>query len=96
MTTADLRDRLRLIVITDADIAKPRTVLDVVQAAVSAGAPSIQLRDKSAPARELAATGRALLPITRAAGALLFINDRVDVALAIGADGVHVGPDDIP
>lgn len=96
MTTANLRDRLRLIVITDADIAKPRTVLDVVQAAVSAGAPSIQLRDKTAPARELAATGRALLPLTRAAGALLFINDRLDVALAIGADGVHVGPDDIP
>ena len=96
MTTANLRDRLRLIVITDADIAKPRTVLDVVQAAVSVGAPSIQIRDKTAPARELAATGRALLPITRAAGALLFINDRVDVALAIGADGVHVGPDDIP
>ena len=40
--------------------------------------------------------GTACLPRTRAAGALLFINDRLDVALAIGADGVHVGPDDIP
>lgn len=70
--------------------------MDVVAAAVAAGAPSVQLRDKEATARELAELGSRLLPIVRSAGALLFVNDRVDVALAIGADGVHVGPDDIP
>lgn len=64
--------------------------------AVSAGAPAIQLRDKTGSAREVAATGRALLEVIRPAGALLFVNDRADVALAIGADGVHVGPDDVP
>ncbi len=91
--------RLRLIVITDAEIAVRAghdSVMDVVRAAVAAGAPSIQLRDKRASARALAEQGRALLEITRAAGALLFVNDRLDVALAIGADGVHVGPDDLP
>ena len=87
---------LRLIVITDRDLAAPRSIGAVVEAALRAGAPAIQLRDKQASARELAELARALLPLTRAANALLFINDRVDVALATGADGVHLGPDDLP
>lgn len=93
---AALATRLRLIVITDDGLARPRTVEDVVRAAVSAGAPAVQLRAKGASARELHEAGRALLPIVREARALFFVNDRVDVALAIGADGVHVGPDDVP
>jgi thiamine-phosphate pyrophosphorylase len=87
---------LRVIVVTDRRLALPRSIQQVVQAALDAGAPAIQLRDKAATARELAETGRALLPAVRATGALLFINDRLDVALAVGADGVHLGPDDIP
>jgi thiamine-phosphate pyrophosphorylase len=87
---------LRLIVVTDAGLAAPRRVADIVAQALDAGAPAIQLRDKQAPARELAAQAAALLPLVRAAGALLVINDRVDVALAVGADGVHIGPHDIP
>jgi thiamine-phosphate pyrophosphorylase len=87
---------LRLIVITDRHLAGARSVVDIVRAAVGAGAPAVQVRDKEASARELAALTRALLPITTAARALLFVNDRLDVALAAGADGVHLGPDDIP
>lgn len=64
--------------------------------ALAAGAPAVQLRAKGTSARELLASGRRLLELTRAAGALLFLNDRADVALALGADGVHVGPDDLP
>lgn len=92
----DLRDRLRLIVVTDPDCGAGRTVADVVRAALRGGAPAIQLRMKDASAREMADAARALLAETRAAGALLFINDRVDVALAAGADGAHVGQDDLP
>jgi thiamine-phosphate pyrophosphorylase len=91
-----LAERLRLIVITDRDAAAPRSVVEVVEAALAAGAPAVQLRDKHASARELLEAGRALLPLVRASSALLFVNDRADVALALGADGVHVGPDDIP
>ena len=87
---------LRLIVITDRRLAAPRDLLDVVRAALEAGAPAIQLRDKTADARMLFQQARALLPLTRQHGALLFVNDRVDVALAAGADGVHLGPDDLP
>jgi thiamine-phosphate pyrophosphorylase len=87
---------LRLVVVTDAALAAPRRLMDVVAAALAAGAPAIQLRDKSASARELAAQALSLLPLVRSAGALLFLNDRLDVAMAVGADGVHLGPHDVP
>jgi thiamine-phosphate diphosphorylase len=90
--TADLR----LIVVTDRALAAPRTVEAVVSAALDGGAPAIQLRDKSADAATLLEEARVLLPLVRRYGALLFINDRLDVALAAGADGVHLGPDDLP
>ncbi|MDX1494839.1 MAG: thiamine phosphate synthase, partial [Longimicrobiales bacterium] len=91
-----LARRLRLIVITDVELARPRPVLDVVRAAVAAGAPAVQLRAKGASPRELMEMGTELLPVAREAGALFFVNDRLDVALALGADGVHLGPDDLP
>ncbi len=93
--SVSLVHRLRLVVITDPTLAAPRSVVDVVRAAVEAGAPAVQLRNKGQSARELLTVGQELRTITRAAGALLFVNDRLDVALAVEADGVHVGPDDL-
>ena len=90
------RADLRLIVITDVTLAQPRAVIDIVGIALQAGAPAIQLRDKSATARDLLAQAESLRALTRTHDALLFINDRLDVALAARADGVHLGPDDIP
>ena len=87
---------LRLIVITDAGNAEPRGVVAVVRAALEAGAPAIQLRDKHANARELFEQATTLRALTASFGALFFVNDRLDVALAAGADGVHLGPDDMP
>ena len=88
MTPAELADRLRLIVITDRDSAAPRSIFDVVEEALEAGAPAIQLRDKEASALQLYEAGKALLPRVREVGALFFVNDRVDVALALGfSDG---------
>lgn len=91
-----LAGALRVIVLTDRGLAAPRTVLDVVEEALAAGAPSIQLRDKGSTARELVALGRELRERTASYGALLWINDRADVAEAVEADGVHVGPSDLP
>jgi len=96
MTREELRRKLALIVITDPNCGPGRELADVVAQALAGGAPAIQLRAKEASAREMAELGRRLLELTRAAGALLFVNDRVDVALAIGADGAHVGSDDLP
>ncbi len=92
----DLPDRLRLTVITDQALARPRQVVEVVREALAAGAPAIQLRLKDATSRELLEAAQELLPIVRTAGGLFIVNDRVDVALAAGADGAHLGPDDPP
>ncbi len=87
---------LRLIVITDREQIRARNLRDLVAEVLQAGAPAIQLRDKRATAAELLQHAKALLALTRARRALLFINDRLDVALAAGADGVHLGPHDLP
>lgn len=91
-----LDDALRVLVIVEAGLAAPRSVVDVVQAALAGGARAVQLRNKGDTARELRAAGERLLPLLRQAGALFFVNDRLDVALTLEADGVHVGPEDLP
>lgn len=92
-----LRERLALIVIADPDAAPPgQSVVEAVHAALRGGAPAIQLRAKRLSARDTVELARELLPAIRRAGALFFVNDRVDVALAVGADGAHLGDDDLP
>ena len=88
--------RLRLMVITDRRLAGSRGVEGVVSTALSSGAPAIQLREKELGIAETLALGRRLRRMTREAGALFFVNDRLDLALALEADGVHLGPDDLP
>jgi thiamine-phosphate pyrophosphorylase len=92
----ELLPRLALHVLTDREWARGRDMLRVAEAAIVGGATVIQLRDKTASTRTLIEEGLALRRITREHGALLIVNDRVDVALAIDADGAHVGQDDMP
>jgi thiamine-phosphate pyrophosphorylase len=94
--TPSLVDRLALVVITDPDCGAGRDLVDVARAALQGGAGALQLRAKGETTREMVELGRRLKAETAAAGALLFVNDRVDVALVIGADGAHVGDDDLP
>jgi thiamine-phosphate pyrophosphorylase len=97
MSAADtLAARLRLVVLTDPNCGPNRSLLDVVRASLRGGAPAVQIRAKGAEARDILELARALRQETTKAGALLFVNDRVDVALAADADGAHVGDDDIP
>ena len=96
MDRANLARRLRLVVITDEALAEPRGLVHVLGRALDGGATAVQLRSKNSSARELLDLARKLLPMVRAAGALFIVNDRLDVALAAGADGVHLGPDDPP
>lgn len=88
--------RLRLIVATDRRLAAPRDIVRVVGDALRAGCPAVQLREKELPTRDVLPLARTVRRATHDAGALLVVNDRLDVALAIGADGVHLGPDDLP
>lgn len=63
---------------------------------VAGGASFVQLREKHASPREFYSDAEEALRLARAKGARLLINDRVDLALALGADGVHLGQDDVP
>lgn len=93
---AGLQASLRLMVLTHPRPACGRPLTDIVAECLAAGATAIQLRDKEATAHELTEQARALMALTRRAGAPLIVNDRLDVALAVGASGVHLGPDDLP
>lgn len=87
---------LSLYLVTDAALIGGRPLADIVAAAVRGGVTLVQLRDKAAPTRALIAQARALQSVLKPAGVPLLINDRVDVAWAAGADGVHVGSEDMP
>jgi len=74
----------------------PMPWLDAAKAALDGGADCLQLREKELGGTELLARAQALRTLTRAHGASLVINDRIDVALASDADGVHLGQGDLP
>ena len=84
----------RLHVVTSA--ADGAAALDAVRAALAGGAPAIQVRTKTGSDRERYAFAREVVLLCRAAGAQSIVNDRVDLSLAAGADGTHVGADDLP
>lgn len=85
-----------LVLVTDRRATAGRDLVTVVTAALDAGLPAVQLRDKDLPGRPLLALAEALRVATARTGALLFVNDRIDVALAAGADGVHLGTGSVP
>jgi thiamine-phosphate diphosphorylase len=87
--------RLHLCVITDPALAG-RDHLAIATAALSGGADMIQLRDKSGDLRALLPQARAIRALCRAHGAIFIVNDRLDLALAVAADGAHVGQEDLP
>lgn len=83
-------------VITDRRAAGERSIVHVVHAAIRGGATAVQLREKESSTRQMIQLGHELHELTREAGIPLIVNDRVDVALALNAEGVHVGQDDLP
>lgn len=85
-----------LYVITDARLCPGRTHVDIARAAIEGGARIIQLRDKDASDREFYETALECVKLTRARGVMYIVNDRADVAAAVGADGVNVGQSDLP
>jgi thiamine-phosphate pyrophosphorylase len=84
-----------LILVTDRT-ATTRDLVAVVERALDAGLPAVQLRDKELPGRPLLALAERLRAATARRNALLLVNDRIDVALACGADGVHLGGGSMP
>lgn len=85
-----------LYLVTDRGLSLGRDTAGIVRAAVAGGATCVQLREKSCGTREFVREARAVRDILAGTGVPLIINDRVDVALAVGADGVHLGQTDMP
>lgn len=87
---------LRLYLVTDSELSLGRPLAEVVEAAVRGGVSCVQLREKRLDTRAFVAQARALRALLSACRIPLVINDRIDVALACGADGVHLGQGDMP
>jgi thiamine-phosphate pyrophosphorylase len=84
------------VLVTDRHATGGRELADVVARALDGGLPAVQLREKDLPGRPLLALAERLRRVTADRGALLFVNDRLDVARAVGADGVHLGEESFP
>jgi thiamine-phosphate pyrophosphorylase len=85
-----------LYLVTDRELSLGRPLEFIVEAAVRGGVSIVQLREKSLSTRESIGAARRIQDILRPQGIPLIINDRVDVALAVGANGVHLGQEDMP
>jgi thiamine-phosphate pyrophosphorylase len=86
----------RLYAITGESFHPGRAMIDVMEEAILGGCDIIQLRDKKSSKREVLAKARALRELTRRYGVTFIVNDHIDVALAVDADGIHIGQDDLP
>lgn len=93
-----VRDKLdfELYVVTGREQARGRAHEAVVRAAIRGGAGCIQLRDKTISRRELLEEAYLLQALCAEMGATFILNDHLDIALAVGADGCHLGQDDLP
>jgi len=85
-----------LYLVTDADLAQGRSLLDMVCAAVDGGVTCVQVREKTVSSRKYLERLAPVRDLLRERGVPLFVNDRVDIALAVEADGVHLGQTDMP
>jgi len=92
----ELIRRSPIYLVTEEAFSAGRSSIEVAEAAMAAGVRVIQVREKEGPARRALEIARGLRVSTRRFGALLLIDDRIDVALAVEADGVHVGQEDFP
>jgi thiamine-phosphate pyrophosphorylase len=87
--------RHALCLVTDSALCVPRGLIEVVAAAVQGGVGMVQLREKALDSRAFVELARALKALLQPLGVPLIVNDRLDVALVAGADGVHVGQGDL-
>ena len=90
-----MKTDVRLNAIVDPERANGRSLADLTRLVVAGGATLIQLRDKHGATRQMIEQARAIMAVLAGTGVPLVVNDRVDVALIAGADGVHVGQEDM-
>jgi thiamine-phosphate pyrophosphorylase len=86
----------RLYLVTDREILKGRDLLQAVAEALAGGVTLVQLREKNTSGREFYQLAVSMKGLTARFGVPLLINDRLDIALAVQADGIHIGQEDLP
>ena len=91
----ELKNALKLYLVTDSDILKGRDFYKCIEDAIKAGVTMVQLREKNADGKEFLEKAIKLRQITKKYNVTFVINDRVDIAMIADADGVHVGQSDI-
>jgi len=90
-----MKDKLKLYLVTDSNILKGRDFYKCIEDALKGGVTTLQLREKDCSGKEFLEKAYKLRKLTKEYDALFIINDRVDIALLVDADGVHVGQSDI-
>ena len=88
-------DVLKLYLVTDRDLVRGRSVVEVVRSAVDGGVTAVQIREKDLEAAAFLNEAAEVKKVLLGRGVPLFVNDRADIALAAGADGLHVGQTDL-
>ena len=94
-TRDQVRDAMLVYAVTDRAWLEGRTLADCVKEAIDGGATFVQLREKDASREEIVKLANELLPICRETDVPFVIDDEVEIALEVGADGVHVGQEDM-
>ncbi len=89
-------DQWQTYLVTQQTLSEGRSTVDIVEQAIEGGVDAIQLREKGMSAKDRYDLGQTLRELTAAAGVDLIVNDRIDLARAIDADGVHLGQSDLP
>ncbi|MFC1628231.1 thiamine phosphate synthase [Gemmatimonadota bacterium] len=87
---------LSLYLVTDRPLSRGRPIEEIVSAAIAGGVTTVQLREKDTPTGEFLELALRMRTITRESEVTFIVNDRLDIALASDADGIHVGQDDMP
>lgn len=91
-----MREKLKLYLVTDSEILKGRDFYKAIEEALRGGVTTVQLREKESCGKNFLEKAYKLRELTKKYNAMFIINDRVDIALLVDADGVHVGQTDIP
>jgi len=90
-----MKNALKLYLVTDRSLSLGRPLEEIVSKAIAGGVTMVQLREKEMPTGEFVELARGLKRLLQPHGVPLIINDRVDIALAVDADGVHIGQSDM-
>jgi len=93
-----LSDKLEfdIYVVTDPDVLGRRSPLEAVKQSIKGGAKIVQLRDKKAPTGQYYKWAAQIAPLCKKAGVSFIVNDYIDICMAVDADGIHLGQDDVP